>query len=535
MPDDFASGLTPDPPAGDAAGPEPPPAGGAPGEESVAAETAAATATSINEFVVPGLEHLEHNFIFRKLGVCYDYASASGDFPRSTLPRGEEARNGQPNAAGIGTGMAQCSYHLGLLMDGYLARLELGLSRLEEDRILDRFVAGLIRSATTGPEGRLVRGIAPDGRSFYPAGGLLHQVLYGHALRRACESSTIAPDSQAKLRDICGKWLRRLRDNEWDCEALTPEEGRLRPDPAAADPLRDWIRRISYLQLVAVGVTVSGDREWSELWETLDQGADALRLSPELPAELQDGETLVAMQVALTDLMNVEIAAARHETCNLLRRKIAHRCQGWLDNWRGYRPPEELPALDWRQDLPAGDAPEAELWQRVYQTWPALAAEVRAVRPAMQAALVVMLSGDEDLVGGRSGAIAECLRQVPWPALLDAGSLAPLPLVHALGHERDLWDPLQASPLGETPFGEQFTCEFEEGHEPLPATGPRPKGWRKPKRELPKVVRQLESGGDGGKQKGGSAKRGGKSKGGRRSRKRGRRRGSRKRGKGGGD
>ncbi|MBN1257209.1 MAG: hypothetical protein JXA52_05840, partial [Planctomycetes bacterium] len=225
--------------------------------ESVEKSVPEDSALRLQDFVSKGLGHLEHNFIFRKLGITYDYASPPRDFPRSTLPNVKEVREGMPNAAGIGTGMTNCTANTSLLLDGYLTRLELGIARPEEDRIMDRLVAGLIRIGTAGPRNQFVRGLTPDGRGFYPATSMVDHIHYAHALYRACHSPTIRIESQTKIRDICAKWLERIVKSDFTITGLTPEESRLSPRLPGEDHVekadeREWERLVTLLHLAAV-------------------------------------------------------------------------------------------------------------------------------------------------------------------------------------------------------------------------------------------------------------------------------------------
>ena len=58
----------------------------------------------LNDRARLALQNLQERFIFRKLGICYDYATTPEDFPRKTLPDARDAREGRPNRSGLGTG-----------------------------------------------------------------------------------------------------------------------------------------------------------------------------------------------------------------------------------------------------------------------------------------------------------------------------------------------------------------------------------------------------------------------------------------------
>ncbi|MFW5858158.1 MAG: hypothetical protein ACOCX4_09785, partial [Planctomycetota bacterium] len=424
---------------------------------------------------------------------------------------GEEPRR---IAAGIGAGMGDCAYHTCLLLSGYLRRLELGLSRPEEDRIMDRLVAGVIRIGTTGQKGALVRGLLPDGRSFFPASCVEDHILFAHAVRVACESPALAADSQDKLRDIYGKCMRRLAKNDYAFEALSEEEGTLLPDGTAGP--WNWRRRWALLHLAVTAESIAPDKEWTELAARLRKGPDGdPLLHAELPAEIRDSRILLAHQIGLSDLAASAASAEEAEAIALLRRKIAYRFQSLLDGWRTFTPrpeEEEVPALDWRTDLPALEGSEEDARARVRETWPAVRGEAEALAPAARSLLGILLAGDARLVEEKRDACFALIEGVPWGRALLAASLAPLPLAHALGHEAGLWEPGFRSTLGATPIGSEISCEIPEGFDPLPEGGPRPDGWKRKRRFFPKLVTRMEEEErqGGRKGKGGGGGKGGK-------------------------
>jgi|GEM_PF-1360305 len=451
------------------------------------------------------MSHLEHNFLYRKLGIVFDYASRPGDFPSATLPKMREARAGQPNPAGVGTGMANCAANTCLLLDGYLTRLELGLAAPEEGRVTDRLVAGLIRLATAAQRGRLVRGLTPDGRGAYEAGSWHHLTCYAHALLRAHRTPAVSPESQTKLSDICGKWIARLRDEGFDLPALLPS-------PDADQSALRWERAVRVLHALAVAAAVHGDDEWHALFAERADDDQTRPGRPELPAECTDTQGLVSLQLAFADLASLDEGFGYFPHAPLLRRKIAYRMLPHLNDADEFalREPLDEAIFDWRKTLSAGTAPEPELWQRVYAAWPRLGREARTVQPAAQAALCAVLSADAAILDERAPGLLALLGRIPWDELWDATAPVTMVLAHALGHEQGLWD--EPRPLACTPdrlMGNDYPTLFAPDHTPEPEGTPRPAAQRR-RRYLPDRLDELAAGLDGPKQTEKSAsKRGG--------------------------
>ena len=61
----------------------------------------------LNDRIQAAMNILADNFVFRKLGLCYDLRSASDDFPGKTLPTAKEISQQKPDARGTFTGMAE--------------------------------------------------------------------------------------------------------------------------------------------------------------------------------------------------------------------------------------------------------------------------------------------------------------------------------------------------------------------------------------------------------------------------------------------
>ncbi len=396
-----------------------------------------AAAADLNTSILRAIAALENGFIFRKLGVCYDYVTTPGEFPRRTLPNAQEARDSLPNAAGLGTGLADCSKLGALLFDGYLLRLENGLGSPDEERVFDRLIGGLIRTGTTAPKGYLVRGLTADGRGFYRATDADTHVFWAFALWRAYRTAAIALESQTKLENIAGKWLGRLERDGFDVPGV---EGK--PGYAGEMSAPDARQGPKLLAVLAVGADLTNDPHWREVLKQKLAENDRARLAEPAPgmppAEMlatQLAWTLLAQQEEFVGAETVELARSRQRT---LARLARPHCGAFRN-----LPAEtlaEAPDLDWRAQREALRLPEPGAAFVLPPAWSRLERERETYQAALEAALTVLLAGERELAAEIAEDAGECLRLGPWENLWLGGAIAPAISVHARGVELGLWD-----------------------------------------------------------------------------------------------
>ena len=409
--------------------------------------------------------HLEHNFVFRKLGVVYDYAAPKGQFPSPVLPALKDVREKIPNAAGLGTGMGDSARLTCILFDAYATRLELGLARPEEDRIVDRLTGGLIRIGTTAPDGRLVRGIAPDGRTHYPTVSASVLTWYAHALWRAVRSSVVAAESQTKLKDITGKWMGSLANAQYAYAGLAKDAGTLL-FPADDESATAWLAGIRSLHLVCIAAVATGEARWSgERDLAIDR--EGQHLSASLPEALTSTSDLLDCAVILADLSPMNLPTILAEGIVRLRRAVAERLLA------SYAAPTLAPLADgetidfeWRGKLETGGVSEEEIRTRIHTCWPRLAEE-DAVTDAAEAALAIFLSADKDCIERLAPRCEALFEETPWTSMTCARALPAALYAHALGHESGLWDPISFEKVELPPIGQRFSTEFDDAFNKL--------------------------------------------------------------------
>jgi len=374
---------------------------------------------ALNICVRSAMQTLESAFIFRRLGLCFDYASDPADFPRRTLPTSREAHAGLPNAMGLGSGIAYTAWNNGLLLDGYLLRLELGMGGEAEERILDRLIGGLIRLATTAPRNYVVRGLTPDGRGFYRAVDVDSYLLWAFALWRAYTTAAIALESQAKMHNIAKRWIDRLWRDGFRIPLLEGEGANPDGDLSAVDS----VRGPKLLAILAVAGIVTREERWFALLAEKAAEDGGRRLSAGAPAE---ATALLSRQIAFYILRHLN----REEA---LRPLIAERllengrlAVPFLDDFRRFAPGDTAGDLDWR----AGGGPD----------WPRVAHERSTFGASLAAGLTLLLSGERDLIQAHAAQMEACIRAAPWHSLCFASAVAPAVSLHARGCELGLWD-----------------------------------------------------------------------------------------------
>ncbi len=405
---------------------------------------------------------LEECFLFRKLGLCYDYGTTPEDFPRNTLPVSDETRRGIPNRSGLYTGINRSAENNALLFDGYLLRVECGFAGENDERILDRLIGGLIRTATSGPKGFLIRGLSPDGRGFYPTSSVDAHLLWAFSLWRGATTAAIAPESQGKMQNIAAKWINRIEQDAFRITAI--DDG---PSPEGALDAADAETGPKLLALLAVAGAVTGEEKWLERLNAFAAADDGVRIAPP-PETVTDPARVLRLQIAWHLLRQLDPDEARRAEAPSRMGVLARRAATHLGAFRSLDPAvlEETPALDWRAaigtDAKEEPPPLPPEWARVRH-------EAETAGAAAQGALALLLAPETELVEAYAEEMAAALTETPWERLLLADAVAPVVAVHGRGVERGLWDEalLHRGSLAESvlPTATTYLAEdYDEAH-----------------------------------------------------------------------
>lgn len=420
----------------------PPPAEFESSPESATASAADGLEKSVREaclgdVVNAGFVAITEGFLYRKIGLCFDYFSPAGSFPRKTIPTAKEARQGLPNATGAGTGIAESARNGGILFDTYLTRLESGFAGANDERVFDRLIGGLIRTATVAPQGFLVRGLTPDGRGFYPVTDIDAHLFWAHSAWRGYHTPVIAYESQQKIRNIVGKWINRLEKSKFTLltvDGNAQENGDLQAI--------DWQNGPKFLALLAVAADLTKDVRLWELYREKVAENDSARLRCQIPQDLTHPHELQSVQFALRLLTDLDEDENRRALFQTARHEVALSAVPFLLRYQETKDSifEETPDLNWRKISPDDDSATTDDEFVMPAAWRRLGHEKETVQASLEAAMILLLTEDLSLLSDFAGAIQECLTRVPWKKLWLASSLTAGLNTYVRGVDLGLWE-----------------------------------------------------------------------------------------------
>lgn len=358
--------------------------------------------------------------------------------PSPTLPHAKDFHPPLPNAYGLGSGMADCTLNNALLSDAYATRLEIGCGTPDDDRIFDRLIGGIIRLATIAPRNTVIRGLAPDGKSFYPRSGMEPVLYWAYAAWRTSLTPTVAFESQGKIRNICQHWMENLEQNQF--LILNRDEDLNAPG---------WASSLVKPALLGVAYALTGVEKWKE------QALALLNLAEAAPEKIPGGatraEALFNRQLALRLLLetlgsprpekfthNPEKPAEEPAEPTPLARDIAaamngiaRAAAGEISAFKDFPPAalEETPTLDWTEIKEDGVIP-----------WPRLVQENAKIAAPALAALAALWAPDLETARAAAEDTKALLLAIPWEKLWLGRALTATALLHAQGVTRGLWD-----------------------------------------------------------------------------------------------
>ncbi|MCC8165445.1 MAG: hypothetical protein LIQ31_04700 [Planctomycetes bacterium] len=428
---------------------------------------------------------VEQRYLFRKIGLPFDYASDPDDFPSKTFATAREARSNLPNPSGLGGGYHFSCRNHALLFDAYLLRIELGIETAGDEAILDRLIGGLIRLATIAPKSFLVSGLAPDGRGFYGTPCRENHAAWSFAVARGLVTAAIAPESQEKFRSIVGKWINRVRRERFRLHGI---DGKAIPGGDISLP--DATEGPLYLAMQLVAAKASGEDRDFELYVQGVLENDNARLGLFTP----DGgwrDNLLWRQASLALLAANDYDEARIARYRALLVENAKAAIPFVDEWRKWDASmaDEPVDLNWRsfpkaslEESPYGFTPP-ESWRRIDND--------RHLENALSAAYAALFAADADLVRDAADSMRECLLTIPWEKCMTLTAVAPAIGVHARGVELGLWDTSlfesrRTAPSSETSFAAKYLePDYDEFHPDKAGHRAAPPGKRKAQADQP--------------------------------------------------
>ena len=398
---------------------------------------------------------VEQKFLFRKIGLPFDYASDPEEFPSKSFATAKEARSNLPNPMGIGGGYAWTCRNHSLLFDAYLLRIETGIESPSDEQILDRLIGGLIRLDTVAPKSFLVSGLTPDGRGFYAHTNRENHAAWAFAINRGITTAAISPESQEKFRSIAGKWMDRLRREKFHLHGV---DGKPVPNGDISLPDADCGPFLLGMLLVAARAT--GQEKDYDAYAAMAEENSRSRLAP-LPAEARGESESLWRQVMLSIVARHDPEPERAELAKLRMKENAEAAAKNIGEWKRWdNSLVDAPVdLNWRS-FPRKPLEESPLGFEPPESWARLDKE-KHIENALSAMYTVLLTEDAETSEPLAPEMEECLSEIPWDAVVGLTALAPVVGIHARGVELNLWDKTlydtrRESPASETSFVAKF-------------------------------------------------------------------------------
>jgi hypothetical protein len=400
---------------------------------------------------------VEQKFLFRKIGLPFDYASDPEDFPSKFFATAKEARANQPNPSGMGAGYHYACRNHAMLFDSYLLRLEAGIEAPDDEAILDRLIGGLIRLATVAPKSFLVGGLAADGRGFYARPKRENHAAWCFAINRGLSTAAIAPESQEKFRSIAGKWMDRIRREKFKLHSIDgkalPEGDLSRPEPENGPLL---------LAMLLTAARSSGEARDFDAYSEKAEEESRARFGEYVPDGGWGGDLpgLLWRSAVLSVLARVDPDSGRSALAKARLEECARAALPFVGGWRRWDAglAAEPVDLNWR----SFPKTEGGLGFTPPESWKRLDAE-RHIEDALSAAYAALLAGSEELASEIVPEIEACLGTIPWEAMASLSTIAPAIAVHARGVELGLWDKTLYDSRREAPSTEvSFAARYLE-------------------------------------------------------------------------
>ena len=382
-------------------------------------------------------------------GTLYDYTGLQGEVH---VPTAEETAALKPNALGWGTPIENGAFFGGLYLDALCNRWKATGDRGTAERA--RVIAkGLVRLAEVGKTpGFIARGIAADGKGFYPASSSDQTYPWFYGMWRYATSGLPTPDERTRVISTLERVARGLEANRWEMPIDRLNFGHFghwmvgfagtKGILVGAEPQFDAATRLLFVLRSLHHVT--GDTRWLSLYRALlrekPAGSNLTRLeicaygvdyvAPGEPPRFPESPRLwtsASSQAGLLALTELEEDA---EVRSAFRRGLdanARRAAKFVAGYRNYDNNNRL-AFDirwrsmnalWREQSQIGEAVELGRAQKGDTgPWglqsPRFSAESVFLRDPLFAAWVVALSGNSEVIASVRGEIRGALTHFQW-------------------------------------------------------------------------------------------------------------------------
>ena len=371
----------------------------------------------LNDAVNVALNELSTKFVYRKLGLCYDYPTAENVFPLKTLPKAGEAANDIPNTTGKDTGMYNCILNNALLFDGYASRFEIGFGTAQDEIIFDRLIGGTIRLGTVAPKNVIVRGLTGDGRYFYSDSCSDAALLWSFTAWRTVTTTSVAVESQQKLVNISSRWVNKLHDKDYKIR----EEN----DPIDNEGV---LGKLKLCAILAVCSQLLKNEKWSKEFTQKFTGDFTI-------AEDASIIDLLIAQISLYMITEVHKEDPKVTAVTTpLMLSIGKRASKFIDKYK------ELDSELLKTEVDTNWRDFKEIKAEFTTSQKRFKNEADSVSTSVHAMYIVLYSGSEELIKEQKDRMIQAIKGIPWEDLTLANSLSSIASIHARGVDYKLWD-----------------------------------------------------------------------------------------------
>ena len=357
-------------------------------------------------------EILEKRF-FSGDNILYDYAGIHGE---AVIPSAEECLANQPNAFAWNTPIENGGFFNGDLLTGLCDLYEKFPSEKLKSQ-MQRLFRGLCWLQDCSPvKGCILRGIASDGKSFYPASSDDQVIPFLLGLWRFSQSAASTQEEKADCRRRCFETVSALKNNRWIIPGARKGFERGNIAGKAKCNMGNILLAAMILDQEAPGGISEFDRILEERKDVVFAGY------PDISAN-----------ACWYSSHNYYILSMAADACPAYREQIrnalritAETASKWIGCWKQYVPglaftPDWHPLNSlWHEQKNTKDAVDitgAAFWSLWSETCPAVMNERQSVMSAFAAAWIVLLSGDEAIIAKAEPDILEALDRVPFDGL----------------------------------------------------------------------------------------------------------------------
>ena len=355
---------------------------------------------------------LEKRFFSRE-NILYDYAGLNGEV---VIPTAEECLANKPNAFAWNTPIENGGFFNGVLLTGLCDLYENYPSEKLKGQ-MQKLFRGLCRLQDSSPvKGCILRGIASDGKSFYPASSDDQVSPFLLGLWRFSQSAASTQEEKAECRRRCHETVKALKNNGWIIPGA--RTGFNRGNIAGKSPFN-----MCNILLAAMILDQTEPNGSSEFVRILEERKEIVFAGyPDIPAH--------ACWYSAHNYYILSMIAKKYPEYREQARKslkiTAEAAAKWIGRWKQYVPglaftPDWHPlnAL-WHEQKNTKDAVAitgAPFWSLWSETCPAVMNERNSIMSAFAAAWIVLLSDDQEIIAKALPDILEALDRIPFERL----------------------------------------------------------------------------------------------------------------------